>query len=317
MARTSFTRPIVVISKCLTGAACRWDSKRLSYPFARILRDYARLVPVCPEMEIGLGNPRDKILIVDRDGTLSLHQPFTGRNLTRPMKAFARRHPADLPEVDGFLLKSKSPSCGIRDTKRFEDTGESARIVGRGPGLYAAGAVQTHPTLPIEDERRLKDPSIREHWLTRLFLTAALRSLKKRPSIGRLREFNNSNRQLLSAYNKKRTGELCRLVAATADEPIETTLAEYERILHLALKRPARAKAMVTSMAPAYEHYAGHLDRADKQKYRRLVKQCAAGEVPVNELRKQIQVWAVRYDKNFIRQHSLYRPYPGPLAWNG
>lgn len=314
MARTSFVKPIVVISKCLTGAVCRWDRERQSFPFARLLRQYARLVPVCPEMEIGLGCPRDRIVIVDRKGTLSLHQPATGRNLTRPMVAFAKGHLEGLAEVDGFLLKSKSPSCGLRDTKRFDRETDSARVIGRGPGFYAAGVLQTYPTLPIDDEKRLENHSIREHWLTRLYLTAAFRSLKKRPSIGRLRKFHERNAVLLGAYNKKRAGELQRLVATAANRPIEPLLSEYESILRQALQKPAGPKALAAAMAPAFDYYAEHLDQADKQKYRRLAEQCAAGKVPIDELRKQIQVWAVRYDKNFIREHSLYRPYPGPLA---
>jgi len=314
VAKTSFTKPIVVISKCLTRATCRWDGERLSYPFAGILRQYARLVPVCPEIEIGLGCPREKILIVDQEGVLSLHQPITGRTLTRRMNAFAKRHLAGLLEVDGFLLKSESPSCGIRDTKRFESADESARRVGYGPGLYATGAVQTHPTLPIEDEKRLESHTVREHWLTRLYLLAAFRSLRKRPSVGRLTTFYNHNVVLLEAYNKKQTAQLNYLMAIRPAAPTEAFLADYEALLHRILKRPARPKAIVANMAPAYEHYAGQLNRADRQKYRQLAERCANGEVPVNDLRQQIQVWAVRYDKNFIREHSLYRPYPGPLA---
>jgi uncharacterized protein YbbK (DUF523 family) len=85
MAQTSLVRPIIVISQCLTGAACRWDGDRLSWPLARLLKDFARLVPVCPELEIGLGVPRSRIRIVDAKGILSLYQPFTGKDLTRVM----------------------------------------------------------------------------------------------------------------------------------------------------------------------------------------------------------------------------------------
>ncbi|MCP4684034.1 MAG: DUF1722 domain-containing protein [bacterium] len=313
MARTSFTKPIIVISKCLNQAACRWDGDCLRYPFVRALRRYALLVPVCPEMEIGLGCPREKIWIFDRDGRLSLEQPATGRKLTKAMRSFARHHIRSLAEAEGFLLKSKSPSCGIRDTKRF-DNGNSPRIVGRGPGLYAAQALKSFPEAAVEDEIRLENPRVREHWLTRLYVLAAFRSLRKRPSVGRLETFHNRNVVLFAAYNRKRTGGLKRVMALLSEEPLEDVLERYETNLHLILKRPARPKAMVEAMSPAYEHYAGHLDKAERRAYRKLVEECASGEAPVNEIRKLIQVWAVRYDKDFTREHSLYRPYPGPLA---
>jgi len=314
MARTSFIKPKIVISQCLTNSICRWDGERLIWPFARLLKQYARLIPVCPEMEIGLGCPREKIVIVDRDGTLSLHQPATGRSLTRPMTAFSQRHAAGLSEVDGFFLKSKSPSCGIRDTKRLERPDEQARTVGRGPGFYAAEVLGAFADLPIEDERRLDKHAVREHWLTRLFMLAAFRSLRKRPSPGRLRNFHNRNEQLLRAYSRTRSGKLRRIVDNLLTAPSEAALADYEMELKLALKRPARPSALVAAMVPAFDHYSAHLERTEKQRYRRMARKCAEGAAPANDVRKLIQVWAVRYDKNFTRQQSLYRPYPGPLA---
>jgi uncharacterized protein YbbK (DUF523 family)/uncharacterized protein YbgA (DUF1722 family) len=282
-----------------------------------MLRRYARLITVCPEVEIGLGVPRGKIVLVERDGALSLVQPATGRSLTGPMIEFSKKHVLGLKDVDGFLLKSKSPSCGVRDTKRLDPSGESARIVGRGPGLYAAQVLESYPKLVVEDERRLEHHVRREHWLTRLYLSSAFRSLKKRPSAGRLQTFHRRNLQLLKAYNRTQTARLQRLAAHLPDEPIEPLSAHYEDALQQVMKKPARAKAMIEAMSGAYKHYAPHLARAEKTKYRKLAEQCVSGEKPVNDLRKLIQVWAVRYDKDFTREHSLYRPYPGPLAADG
>lgn len=315
MAQTKFERPIIVISKCLIGAACRWDGDRLNWPLARLLKVYARLVPVCPELEIGLGIPRPKIQVVEQNRTLSLHQPSSGKDLTRTMTTFSHRHLSGLTEVDGFLLKSRSPSCGLRDTKHFDSPDEDARMIGRGPGLYALAVVAKNPDIAVEDENRLENNhAIREHWLTRVFASAAFRSVKKQPSPGRLRNFHRYHEKLLFVYSQKRTRELARLAFAATPDSVARAVSGYEAALSLALKRPARTARMVDSMAPALEYYAQHLDRSEVRQYHKLAERCLAREAPINDLRKQIQIWAVRYDKNFIRKHSLYRPYPGALA---
>jgi len=171
-----FPIPVVVVSKCLGFAACRYDGEVVEDGFVARLDRHARLVTVCPEVEIGLGVPRDKIRLVGAGADQRLVQPATGRDLTDAMRTFAAGFLGRLGEhaVDGFVLKSRSPSCGVRDGKVFVDW-ETEAALDLGPGVFTRTVAEVWPGVPIEDEKRLSDRSVRIDFLTRLYDRARLR----------------------------------------------------------------------------------------------------------------------------------------------
>jgi uncharacterized protein YbbK (DUF523 family) len=167
-------RPIVVISRCIDFDACRYNGQVIRASLRDELEPHVELRPICPELEIGLGVPRDPVRLVGSPGGLRMVQPSTGRDLTQRMEHFAGDFLAGLDEVDGFILKSRSPSCGVRDAKLFhseaEDAGHDA-----GPGLFAARVLERFPDAAVEDEARLSDPRVRAHFLTKVGASASLR----------------------------------------------------------------------------------------------------------------------------------------------
>jgi uncharacterized protein YbbK (DUF523 family) len=118
------------------------------------------LRPICPELEIGLGVPRDPVVLEQRDDGVHMVQPSTGRDLTHAMSGFSERFLDSLDEVDGFILKSRSPSCAVREPV---------------PGLFAAHVLARFPGIAIEDEVALQDAELREQFLAKVFAGAAAR----------------------------------------------------------------------------------------------------------------------------------------------
>jgi len=171
----TFARPVVVISKCLEYAPCRYDGAMISDEFVRRMKGHVEFRPVCPEMEIGLGCPREPIRVVSVGGELRLMQPTTGRDVTCEMHAFAAAFLGGLGPVEGFLLKSRSPSCGIKDVKVFAAP-DADEPCGVGRGFFGAAVLERFPDAAVEDESRLQNPSLCEHFLTRIFTMAEFRS---------------------------------------------------------------------------------------------------------------------------------------------
>ena len=110
-------RPRVVISACIDFEPVRYNGQVIPYDFVRALGEHADLVPVCPEVEIGLGVPRDPIRVELSQGEARLVQPSSGADLTERMVEFTDGYLGSLEAVDGFILKSRSPSCGPSDVK--------------------------------------------------------------------------------------------------------------------------------------------------------------------------------------------------------
>jgi len=165
---------VICISKCLGFAACRYNGTIVRDEFLRMLKKRVKFVTRCPEVEIGLGVPRDPVRIVTGRGGRRLVQPATGLDLTKKMEKKCREILGALPRVDGFILKSRSPSCGLRDAKIYS-TPTSAVPVGKGAGFFGSAVLKMFPSLPVEDERRLKNSRRRERFLTRLFVNRGKR----------------------------------------------------------------------------------------------------------------------------------------------
>ncbi len=189
-------KPTVVVSSCLTGENVRYDGKVIKNQFVDKLKDYVNLIPVCPEVSIGLPTPRDKILLVRENKSYKVYQPSTGIDFTQKLKDFSFKFLKSLKDVDGFLLKSKSPSCGISGTKCYKNK-DGSGFIGRRRGIFAIETKKLFQNYPVEDELKLEDFIIKYDFLTKVYL---IRYFK----IYEIEEFIEKYGRILNIYNKKR-----------------------------------------------------------------------------------------------------------------
>ncbi len=164
------------ISSCLLGREVRFDGghKRDAW-LTETLGPLVEWVPVCPEVEIGLGIPRAPLHLERQGDELRLVEQGTGRDLCTAMRRFAARCVAELArqELSGYVLKSRSPSCGMEGVEVRGAGGETAAA---GRGIFAAALLEAFPELPVEEEGRLRDAVARESWLERVLACHRSRS---------------------------------------------------------------------------------------------------------------------------------------------
>jgi len=228
-AENTMEKPNIVISECLNMKPVRYDGGIIDDPFAAALGQYASYIPVCPEVAVGLGIPREPITVVRKDtNDFQLVQPETGVDLTRKMSRFSEEFLNSLEYADGFLLKSKSPSCGVSGTKIYKNK-DAAGFLYRGKGMFARKVMQELPELPCEDEQRLKDMNIRMHFLMRVFSHFELRkALSDVTSMDAIRDFHHRFRVLIKAYNRTRSDNLDRIAANKKDLPLSRAKKAYQ-----------------------------------------------------------------------------------------
>src|SRR5688572_14976831 len=154
------------ISACLLGEQVRYDGSHKRADHLRDLGPDIEWVPVCPEVEMGLGTPREPMDLVRRGGSLRMITARTGIDHTDALQTWAQKRLEALAaeNLSGYVLKADSPSCGREHVATFDDDGQSARD---GRGLFAAALMERFPQLPVEDERRLSDPAVREDFIHR------------------------------------------------------------------------------------------------------------------------------------------------------
>jgi uncharacterized protein YbbK (DUF523 family) len=231
-----FVKPIVVISKCIEFENVRWDGQMISSDFVKKLTPYVKFVPICPEVEIGLGVPRYPIRIILLNGGLRLIQPETNLDITEKMQSFAYSFLDSLQQVDGFILKSRSPTSAFRDAKIYPSIEKKIAPISKGPGFFAAAILERFRHLAIEDEGRLRNPRIREHFLTKLFTLAGFREAKTSNSLKSFIRFHSESKLLLKTYNQKETRILGRIVANQQNKSFDEMVVDYEKHLFKALR---------------------------------------------------------------------------------
>ena len=310
----TFAKPRVVVSKCLEFAACRYDGTMIADPFVGQLKAHVDFQPVCPECEIGLGVPRDPIRIVEAGGARHLVQPATGCDLTDAMRRFAAGFVAQLGAVDGFILKGRSPSCGIKDVKLWPGP-DAESPCGKTTGLFAEAVLGRFGDLPVEDEGRLGKLVLREHFLTKLFALAEFRELSASgaATMGDLVAFHARQKWLLMAYSEAQARALGRIVANHANRPAVDVRGAYRRLLAKTLARPPRVTAMINVLMHALGHVSDGLAPAEKAFFLDVLEKYRAGKAPLSSATAVLKSWAIRFGATNLLDQTFLDPYPEPL----
>jgi uncharacterized protein YbbK (DUF523 family)/uncharacterized protein YbgA (DUF1722 family) len=255
-------QPIRVgVSACLLGRPVRYDGshKRDRYVTDTLGRHF-EFVPVCPEVECGLGVPREPMRLAGAPGTPRLVTIKTGLDLTERLTAWARRRVEELAatELSGCIFKSKSPSCGLARVKVYGETGTP---VPRGVGLFARAFLDRFPRLPVEEEGRLADEGRRENFIERLFTLArwrqALAGDGSTGLVARIVAFQTRHKLLLMAHSPGLARQMGRLVAEAAAWPADGLRQSYETMLMRTMALPATP----AKQANVLHHALGHLKK--------------------------------------------------------
>src|SRR5687768_4320660 len=256
--RTAAERPRLGISACLLGEEVRFDGGHKRDAFLTdVLGPQVEWVKVCPEVEVGMGTPRETLRLVrDGDNPLRMVTTRTGIDHTDAMTRWARRRLEELEgeNLSGYVLKKDSPSCGMERVKVFGGSGMPQR---NGRGIFAAALLRECPLLPVEEEGRLSDPRLRENFIERVFAYQRLRRFfAARWTVGGLVAFHTARKMSLLSHSTTGYGELGRLVASASDTPRGTVRAEYERGFMSTLTVVATTRRHTNVLM----HMAGHLE---------------------------------------------------------
>jgi len=306
-----------VSSKCLEFEACRYDGVRITSDEVRHLLPHADFLPVCPEVEIGLGIPRSPIRIVDPEDR-RLIQPETGRDLTGAMAGFLKKFLGPLERVgpggvDGFILKDRSPSCGLRNVKIYAGA-ESETPAGKGAGFFAAAVVDRFPGLAIEDEGRLEDYRIRETFLTRLFTLASFRRTQASRQMKEIVRFQSENKLLLMAHGQKHMRALDSIVANSGKSPVDEVRSRYRNSLEKALAAPPRPISCINVLMHAMGHFKKQLTSREKSFFLAALEDYRTKRVPLSVPVGIMQSHVVRLEESYLKDQTFFEPYPADLV---
>jgi len=299
-------RPLVGVSSCLLGEEVRFNGGHKRHRFLTDeLGPHVDWVAYCPEVSAGLGTPREPIRLtvdgrlVNRSGTADHTDAMTALPLP----------PEDL---DGYVFKAKSPSCGIRAIPRYGADGVPAGAAGA--GLYAARVLARFPLLAVEDEGRLNDPGLREAFVERLFAAARLRSLLAGPwSAPDLVGFHTRHKLQLLAHDPARYRSAGRVVAAAGSVPLRQTAVAYRDLFLATLASPASRGRNANALQHAYGRIGRELDRPRRADLVARIEAYRRGEEPLSVPVALLSHYASGGGFGWLAEQTYLRPFPPGL----
>lgn len=312
MERT-YPHPRLVVSRCIEFAPCRYDGSKIPSPAVAHLRQYADCIPVCPEVEIGLGIPRETVRIVRMEGFDHLIQPATGRDVTGEMSAFSMQFLDSLPQVDGFILKGGSPTSGTRGIRVYQSA-EKSLVIDKTAGFFAREVQKRFPELPVEDELRLNHARIRDHFFTGIFTLAAFRSVEENGSREDLVAFHADNKLLLLAASQTMMREMGRLVASRAKKEPAELFFHYRHLLCAALTREPRYTNNLNVLEHALGYFSNKVSGQEKAYCLSLIDRYKEGHATLAEPRDLLRSWVIRFGEQALLNQTFFAPYPIELA---
>jgi uncharacterized protein YbgA (DUF1722 family)/uncharacterized protein YbbK (DUF523 family) len=307
--------PIAVgVSSCLLGEEVRYDGghKRDSY-VTGVLGQHFSWVPVCPEMDIGLGAPREALRLVGDARAPRMVGIRTGEDHTEAMNAYARRRVKALGAsgLSGYILKRASPSCGMERVKVYTASGTPG---GSGSGLFARALMEAFPLLPVEEEGRLADPVLRDNFVTRVFSYRRLAALRdSRPRARDVMAFHAAHKYLLLSHSPAHYARLGRLVAGVEPTPRAAWLEEYATGFMQALAARATTRKHVNVLQHIAGFFKDRLDGADRRELGELIEDFRRGLVPLIVPITLINHHVARLDVPYVADQIYLHPHPKEL----
>lgn len=312
-------KPRIAISACLLGQKVRYDGQGKAHDWLlRVLAPYVEWFPVCPEVEMGLGVPRETLRLVygESQDEVRLLAPASGRDLTVLAREVSHKAAVRLQGVDGIILKKSSPSCGLERVKIYSEKGIPQAM---GRGFFADAINRLYPSLPCIEEGRLVDIKQREQFLTQIFALAHLRSkvqshlqegATSREFSRKLQSFHQTYKFLLLSHHPEAYRVLGRLAAHSKEMGITEVFRQYSEVLASALSVTSTPGKRVNALQHIFGYFKKFLSRAEKEHIGSLLEQYRCGIKPFSAIIALIESLCHRFDQDYILQQVILNPFP-------
>ncbi len=302
------------ISSCLLGNDVRWNGghKRDRY-LTDTLGKFVEWVPVCPEVEIGLGIPRETLRLVGDPEDPQLVTTKTKIDHTDSMKKWARGRLKELAQEDlcGFVFKSDSPSSGMVRVKVYGKKGMPQK---KGVGIFARAFMDHFPLIPVEDDGRLRNPLIRENFIEQVFTLKRWRDTRERRScVGNVVDFHSQNKLVLMAHSPKHLKQMGAMTAQGKGMGCSLLYLEYEKLLLEALRLKTTIKKHYNVMLHMLGYFRKDLSADEKQELLEVMGHYKEQLVPLVVPLTLFRHYVRKYDQPYLEQQSYLNPHPVEL----
>lgn len=301
------------ISSCLLGNEVRHDGghKRNIYATST-LAEYFIFRSFCPEVAIGMGIPRPAIRLSKINGEIRLvGSKDSELDVTQDMLDWSESAIQNMQDLSGFILKNNSPSCGMERVRVFDGNGVPDR---NGIGMFARILMESMPWLPVEEEGRLNDPTLRENFIERVFVYYRWQQLIKNGlTVASLMDFHQRHKFILLAHDEAEYRLLGPLIASCTKENLQSIADEYLLRMMTMLKSRSSRKRHTNVLMHVMGFLKNKIDTDDKQELIEILDDYRHGKIPLVVPITLMKHHLRRFPDEYISNQYYMSPYPEEL----
>lgn len=305
-------KPKVLISRCLGFENCRYNGSIISFELLNLVKDLIEFIPVCPEVDIGLTVPRKSLRLIKEDDRIELVQPHYKRYLTDEMENYSQEILSKYSEVDGFILKGRSPSCGIKDVKVYSGM-ENSPVIEKDRGIFARKVIKKFPYLPLEEEGRLTNLVIREHFFTKLYTIFNFKNISKNNSMKDLNEFHARNKYLYFAYDQAQKNKLGLIIANHEKLEIDIVIKNYFDEMVKLFEYPASRKNYINAYQHILGYFSNHTGKEEKAFILDLIDKYRNDKIEKSAIASVLKSYSIKYSMEYLLKQTIFEPFPEEL----
>ncbi|MDZ4732871.1 MAG: DUF523 and DUF1722 domain-containing protein [Nitrospirota bacterium] len=302
------------ISRCLLGDEVRHDGGHKKDSFLTdVLGRYVEWIPVCPEVEAGLGTPREAMRLVGDSHHPRLVTIKSGADHTRALETMTTNRIEELKKLDltGYVFKKGSPSCGIERVRIYN---EHAMLSRSGVGLFARAFIGQFPLIPVEEEGRLCDPTLRENFIERVFCYRRWQDLVQNGVTRQaLVQFHTIHKYLLLAHSPQQFKVLGRLVGQAHQYRPKDLVRLYGELFMKALSVKATVRKHVNVLQHIMGYFKERLGVREKAELLEVIGDYHHGLTPLVVPLTLIRHYVRIFDVSYIRDQVYLNPHPKEL----
>ena len=302
------------ISTCLLGEPVRWNGGHSKDRYLTdILGRYVEYVPVCPEVECGMGVPRETLRLVGDPENPNLVTSKTNIDHTRRMTEWALKRVKEMEKENlcGFVFKKNSPSSGLYRVPVRTSKGMPNK---KGQGIFARVFTEHFPLVPVEEDGRLNDPKLRETFIEQIFTLMRWReTLSKEKSTGNLVDFHTRHKLLIMSHSPNHLRMMGKLVAQGKALPVKDMFNQYESLLMDALRLQTTLKKNINVLQHIMGYFKKRLSPDEKQELIEIIDRYGKEYVPLIVPVTLFNHYVRKYEQPYLTQQVYLNPHPVAL----
>lgn len=301
------------ISRCLLGQGVRFDGGHKKYGYATdLLAQYFEFIGICPEVESGLPIPRPTIRLVgEPDNPEVVEVKNQHISHTTRLKGFSEKKVKTLGKLSGFILKNKSPSCGMSRVKVYQPSPLQPKM---GVGVFARALMDAFPQMPVEEEGRLNDPILRENFIERVFIYKRWQDLEQDGlTQEKLLAFHTAHKLILLAHHQGIYRQLGKFLACLKGKNLQDVANEYFPLFMKGMQKRATNKSHTNVLMHIQGYFKNNLDKMDKAELTETISRYQKGQVPLIVPMTLLKHHLLKHPDSYLQKQYYLFPYPEEL----